>query len=258
VIADEDYVPVVLGKAPVMSTEQFIAASCSAIPVDAAVVDDTDPAVLLFTSGTTSKPNVVPLRHENLLAYILGTVEFGSAAAEDAALVSPRRVPGDGVRQRLRAHRDSSTIALLGLEDHRTALAATDPVQRARLGSAGRPVPGIELQIRDDDGVGLGVNQVGELWVRGPQVSGEYVGIGSVLDAEGWFPDQGPRVAERRRLPVHRGTRSSSTSSPGCAVHAGRTTWSSAPSCRTPPPASCCDARSSRTSRGRSLRSHGD
>jgi acyl-CoA synthetase (AMP-forming)/AMP-acid ligase II len=77
----------------------------------------------------------------------------------------------------------SSTIALLGPEDHRTALAASNPVQRARLGSAGRPVPGIELQIRDDDGVGLGVNQVGELWVRGPQVSGEYVGIGSVLEA---------------------------------------------------------------------------
>ena len=30
--------------------------------------------------------------------------------------------------------------------------------------------------------------EAGELWVRGPQVSGVYEGIGSVLDADGWFP----------------------------------------------------------------------
>ena len=30
--------------------------------------------------------------------------------------------------------------------------------------------------------------ETGELFVRGEQVSGQYTGIGSVLDAEGWFP----------------------------------------------------------------------
>lgn len=82
----------------------------------------------------------------------------------------------------------SSTIAVLGPEDHRAALAATDPAVAARLGSVGQPVPGIEIQIRDEDGAVVPAGTVGELFVRGPQVSGRYTGIGSVLDAEGWFP----------------------------------------------------------------------
>ena len=28
----------------------------------------------------------------------------------------------------------------------------------------------------------------GEIYVRGEQVSGEYVGKGSLLDSDGWFP----------------------------------------------------------------------
>lgn len=57
-----------------------------------------------------------------------------------------------------------------------------------RLGSVGQPVPGIEVQIRADDGTVLGPGETGELFVRGDQVSGRYAEIGSVLDAEGWFP----------------------------------------------------------------------
>jgi acyl-CoA synthetase (AMP-forming)/AMP-acid ligase II len=58
---------------------------------------------------------------------------------------------------------------------------------RDRLGSVGRPVPGIEVQVRDelDEPVPTGV--IGALWVRGAQVSGEYAGQGSTLDADGWF-----------------------------------------------------------------------
>ncbi|MGA6209143.1 class I adenylate-forming enzyme family protein [Nocardia testacea] len=82
----------------------------------------------------------------------------------------------------------SSTIAVLGPEDHRVALAATDPAVAARLGSVGQPVPGIEVQIRDESGAVVPAGTAGELFVRGPQVSGRYTGIGSVLDAEGWFP----------------------------------------------------------------------
>ncbi len=86
----------------------------------------------------------------------------------------------------------SSTIAVLTPEDHRTAHAAvkncTDPAAAKRLGSVGQPVPGIELQIRDEAGTVLGPGQTGELYVRGEQVSGKYTGIGSVLDEQGWFP----------------------------------------------------------------------
>ncbi|OBK50381.1 class I adenylate-forming enzyme family protein [Mycobacterium sp. 1081908.1] len=82
----------------------------------------------------------------------------------------------------------SSTIAVLGPDDHREAHAAPAPHVAKRLGSVGRPVPGIELQIRDEDGKVLGPGETGELFVRGEQVSGRYTGIGSVLDEDGWFP----------------------------------------------------------------------
>ncbi|CAN5739977.1 fatty acid--CoA ligase family protein [soil metagenome] len=82
----------------------------------------------------------------------------------------------------------SSTIAVLTPDDHRAAHGNTDEAVARRLGSVGRPVPGIEVQIRDDVGNVLGPGETGELFVRGEQVSGKYTGIGSVLDDQGWFP----------------------------------------------------------------------
>jgi long-chain acyl-CoA synthetase len=82
----------------------------------------------------------------------------------------------------------SSTIAVLGPDDHREAHSASAEHVAKRLGSVGRPVPGIELQIRGEDGKVLGPGETGELFVRGEQVSGRYTGIGSVLDEDGWFP----------------------------------------------------------------------
>ena len=81
----------------------------------------------------------------------------------------------------------SSTVALLGPEDHRTAFNADDPKMRARLGSVGKPLPTIELEIRDEDGRVLPAGEPGEIYVRGEQVSGEYREK-SALDAKGWFP----------------------------------------------------------------------
>src|SRR6201995_1781929 len=82
----------------------------------------------------------------------------------------------------------SSTIAVLTPEDHRQAHQAQDDAVARRLTSVGRPVPDIEVQIRAEDGTVRGPGDTGELFVRGPQVSGRYAGIGSVLDAQGWFP----------------------------------------------------------------------
>jgi acyl-coenzyme A synthetase/AMP-(fatty) acid ligase len=67
-------------------------------------------------------------------------------------------------------------------------LAASDDAVIRRLGSVGQPVPSIEVQIRGEDGGVVGPGQTGELFVRGEQVSGRYTDIGSVLDADGWFP----------------------------------------------------------------------
>jgi long-chain acyl-CoA synthetase len=82
----------------------------------------------------------------------------------------------------------SSTIAVLTPNDHRDAQAASDPAVVRRLASVGQPVPSVEVQIRDEAGAVLPAGQTGELFVRGEQVSGRYTGIGSVLDADGWFP----------------------------------------------------------------------
>ena len=81
----------------------------------------------------------------------------------------------------------SSTISLLGPEDHRTASASADPAIRARLGSVGRALPSVQIEIRDDDGEVLPPGESGEIWVRGEQVSGEYLSH-SAIDASGWYP----------------------------------------------------------------------
>jgi acyl-CoA synthetase (AMP-forming)/AMP-acid ligase II len=232
-------------------------------------------AVQLFTSGTTAAPKAALLRHANLISYILGTVEFGSASPEEAALVSVppyhiagiaallssiyamRRIvllpafdPDDwlalasseratnaflvptmlariitlldtGVSADLSALRamaygggrmpmeliaralelfpntgftnayglteTSSTIALLDADEHRAAYASNDPTARARLGSVGRPLPTVQIEIRDEEGRPLPPGERGEIYVRGDQVSGEYRER-SALDAQGWFP----------------------------------------------------------------------
>ena len=238
-------------------------------------VPDESTAVLLFTSGTTSAPKGVILRHEHLVSYVLQTVDPGSADDADAALVSvpPYHVAGVGtvltntaagrrvvhlpdfaadgwldvvvtegitnamvvptMLSRIVDHLDgaqanvstlrsiayggarvshpvlaaalkafpqtgfvnaygltetSSTIALLDADDHRLALSSDDPAVQARLSSAGKLIPGIEAQVRGEDGELLPGGEAGELWVRGPQVSGEYLGKGSVVDDDGWFP----------------------------------------------------------------------
>ncbi|QLL07916.1 class I adenylate-forming enzyme family protein [Mycobacterium vicinigordonae] len=275
VIADERYRDM-LGERNkrVLLSGEFLAAAKAAEP--AAEFPDPDAVgVVLFTSGTTSAPKAVELTHNNLTSYVTGTVEFDSAAPEDAALicVPPYHIAGVGAAlsnlyagrkmvylpnfdahewvrlakservttatvvptmldrivtvledggHQLPALRNlayggskvslplvrralellpgvgfvnaygltetSSTIAVLTPDDHREALSATDAAAIRRLGSVGRPVPGIEIQIRDEDGNVLGPGQTGELFVRGEQVSGRYTGIGSVLDANGWFP----------------------------------------------------------------------
>ncbi|MBY8857125.1 acyl--CoA ligase [Nocardia sp. CA2R105] len=237
-------------------------------------VDPDDPAVLLFTSGTTGVPKAAVLRHRHLTNYIIGTVEFWNAGEDEAILVSvpnyhiagissvlssvysgrrmvqlpafsPEawvelaaaqritqamvvptmlgrildvleatgatvpalrtlsygggRMPRQTVERAMRLlpavdfvnayglTETSSTIAVLGPQDHREALAGETPEVRARLGSVGRPVPTIEVEIRDADGAPVPHGQPGEVFVRGEQVAGEYTSH-SALDREGWYP----------------------------------------------------------------------
>jgi fatty-acyl-CoA synthase len=81
----------------------------------------------------------------------------------------------------------AATIAMLRPEDHRVAFESDDPAVRARLGSVGRALPTVELEIRAPDGRALRPGERGEICVRGPQVAGEYLGRRALV-ADGWFP----------------------------------------------------------------------
>jgi acyl-CoA synthetase (AMP-forming)/AMP-acid ligase II len=232
-------------------------------------------AVLLFTSGTTGAPKAALLRNRHLVSYILGSVEFGAASEEEAALVSVppyhvaamaailssvyagrrivqlpsfdpeawiataraehvthafvvptmlgrivdaleregaripslralsygggkmplpvieramRILPGVDFTNAYGLTETSSTIALLGPEDHRAAAASPEPRVRRRLACVGRPLPGVEVEVRDEDGKAVAPGMPGEIHVRGEQVSGEYQGRASSVRPDGWFP----------------------------------------------------------------------
>jgi acyl-CoA synthetase (AMP-forming)/AMP-acid ligase II len=81
----------------------------------------------------------------------------------------------------------SSTVAILGPDDHRLALYSDEPMFQARLGSVGQPVPGIEFRIVDENGNAVGPDVPGEIQIRGDQVGGKYVGTESKVDADGWL-----------------------------------------------------------------------
>jgi fatty-acyl-CoA synthase len=108
------------------------------------------------------------------------------------------RMPLDLIERTMRAMPDvdlvnaygltetSSTVAMLTPEDHRKAFTNEDPAVRARLGSVGRPLPSLEVEIRGADEGILAAGNKGEIWVRGEQVAGEYLGH-NTLTEEGWF-----------------------------------------------------------------------
>lgn len=87
VVGDElrDKVDVVDGL-QLISSDDFLATPVTAFEEE--FVDPESVAVQLFTSGTTGKPKAALLRNENLISYIVGTVEFGAALEEDAVLVT--------------------------------------------------------------------------------------------------------------------------------------------------------------------------
>ena len=95
--------------------------------------------------------------------------------------------PGTGFVNAYGLTETTSSVAVLGPDDHREALAASAPAVRDRLGSVGRSLPGVEIEIRADDGKPLPAGETGLVFVRGEQISGEYGGR-SALDVEGWFP----------------------------------------------------------------------
>ena len=153
--------------------------------------------VRVATAESITNAMVVP----TMLGRILAAVEEVEAAPPALRHLSygGGRMPLELVERTLRdlPHVDlvnaygltetSSTIAMLTPDDHREAFASSDPAVRARLGSVGRPLPALEVEVRGPEGELLPAGEKGEIWVRGEQVAGEYVGR-SLLTDDGWFP----------------------------------------------------------------------
>ena len=117
----------------------------------------------------------------------LRTLSYGGAKVSERVLLAALEAfPETGFVNAYGLTETASTIAVLGPDDHRAALASEDPAVRARLSSAGKVLPTVEVEIRDDHGQPLGPGKAGMVFLRGEQISGEYA-TGSLLDAEGWF-----------------------------------------------------------------------
>jgi acyl-CoA synthetase (AMP-forming)/AMP-acid ligase II len=278
-VTDAERAEALAGRAgaTVVAREAFLASARGGTPAPGEWGMDPDEiAILLFTSGTTGPPKAAVLRHKHVVSYILGSVEFGSAAEDDASLVSvpPYHIAGMSAiassvysgrrvvqlpaftpeawidlveRERVtyaflvptmlarivdalearggaglsslraisygggkmplpvieRAMRlfpevrftnayglteTSATLTVLGPEDHFRAAASSDPAVRRRLTSVGRPLPAVEIEVRDEEGKVVGPGVRGEIHARGEQVSGEYLGRGSRVLPDGFFP----------------------------------------------------------------------
>jgi acyl-CoA synthetase (AMP-forming)/AMP-acid ligase II len=87
VLTDEATSSHIAGHTPIVF-ESWLAS----LPDDAPAIDPADDddqvAIVLYTSGTTSEPKSALLRHRHLMAYLLGSVEFGGAGEDEAVLVS--------------------------------------------------------------------------------------------------------------------------------------------------------------------------
>ena len=128
----------------------------------------------------------------------LRSLAYGGARTPRVVVERALRIfPNTGFVNAYGLTETSSSIAVLGPEDHRSALAAEDGAGRDRLGSVGRILPGIEIEIRTEDGEPVAPGETGLVFVRGGQIAGEYGGR-SVLDVEGWFAtrDRGRLDAE--------------------------------------------------------------
>lgn len=78
-----------------------------------------------------------------------------------------------------------------GLTEASPAVATTIGEPRPRPGAVGRPLPGVEVRLVDDDGEPALEGDPGEIWVRGPNVFAGYWGdeqaTAAVLGPDGWL-----------------------------------------------------------------------
>jgi acyl-CoA synthetase (AMP-forming)/AMP-acid ligase II len=110
----------------------------------------------------------------------------GAKVSERVLLAALEKFPTTGFVNAYGLTETASTIAVLGPDDHRSAIESNDPDVRRRISSAGRVLPAVEIEIRDELGRPVPQGDTGLIFVRGEQIAGEYA-AGSLLDDDGWF-----------------------------------------------------------------------
>lgn len=118
----------------------------------------------------------------------LRALSYGGARMPQAVIERAMELlPGTGFTNAYGLTETSSTITVLTPEDHRAAAGSDDWAVRRRLTSVGTALPSVTIEIRDDVGNVLGPGERGEIFVHGAQISGEYLGGQTGIDADGWF-----------------------------------------------------------------------
>ncbi|PJM93883.1 AMP-binding protein [Streptomyces sp. CB01373] len=113
----------------------------------------------------------------------LSTLHYTGAAASPARLRQAIERFGPVLHQIYGAS-ENGLVTELPPQEH-------DLQRPESLTSCGRPAPGVEVELRDDEGKPVAVGEVGELYVRSPMVMEGYWNdperTAEVLDGEGWF-----------------------------------------------------------------------
>ena len=126
-----------------------------------------------------------------MLALLVRNRRFGSSDLNSLRWLLAGGAPAEEATT-LRFHdRGISVINSYGLSEASAGVtyAAADEVTRYPT-SAGRPVPHVELRIADEVGTPLPIDEVGEIWLRGPSIASSYltqVGVQAATDADGWL-----------------------------------------------------------------------
>jgi acyl-CoA synthetase (AMP-forming)/AMP-acid ligase II len=78
-----------------------------------------------------------------------------------------------------------------GSTEHPSITGSTpDAPQEKRVNTDGRPLPGVEIRLVDDDGTDVAVGMPGEIWSRGPELFVGYTDAAATkaaFSADGWF-----------------------------------------------------------------------
>ncbi len=229
---------------------------------DTELPSDRDPALFLYTSGTTGRPKGVELTHQNLLANVEASRKAGEFTAADsflcllpffhtyaitgtfllpvltgAKMVLVDRFQPLKVLDLIAEHRITCFLAIPSMyrvlatteSDHdvgsvRFPISGGEPLPVAvaeafekrfgtpiyegygqteaapvvslnvpgsrKLGTVGRPLPGVEVAIWDDVNKALGVGKTGEIMVRGGNVMAGYHNLPEETAAtitDGWL-----------------------------------------------------------------------